>query len=548
MVSVNAERVTRLPGQALRKMWHKSKTSNSDESGGEGSYFTRSRDNEKEPVPQDDSTSADSTTPLLRTSSANERGHVLTEEEDQLMNEKIDRLVAVIQAGHQLHFSPDPQTGHIDVSIARDKPSSDDAQNDVKADIIASPEELGNMIGTGGGRRRLFTPSSPLFDSTDASKVRRTSLSSAWENVLAALEDFHALEQRSEAHFPPPAPENNPSEVGAAIERDGHYITYIDKDDVKVATVAPIPLDFNKPLRTSTPSIHSSGSDLDCSSPLFEKSLEAMIRDTTRDVASSEEAIHDSRSSDIRNSVSNWLERLETPPDLEGPINAAGKRQDLHVFREGRKDRLAPMRDRKPLTAGKALKDVSNLRRPGYLQHNSFAQTGQVNKSIADPARRATSGPEIQPFRGAADAGSSRSFIEAEWAVLMSNHNSRKKVRSTRPRPNPTDTAHSTPHVPRRRRKCPSPQKSTLQDPNRTAHFDLALARLEGHGPPQPYSPIRRYADETGLYGVDVLVERRPLRQHHPVPMLLSPFGESVARRLEKSVAEGDNGDQGGKT
>ena len=547
VISVTSERVMRLLVQALRKMWHQSKTSKSDESG-EGSHFARSGDKEKDPVHKDGSTSANSITPLLTNSSANERGHVLTEENDRLMNEKIDRLVAVIQAGRQLHFSPDPQTGLIDVSIARDKPSSDEAQSDVKAHTIASPENFGNMIGTGGGRQRLLIPNSPLFDSTNASEVRSTSLSSAWENVLAALEDFYALEQRSEAQFSSPVRESNPREVRAAIRRDGQYIIYIDKDDVKVATVASIPLDFNKPLRTSTPSIHSSGSDPDCSSPLFEKSLEALIRDMTRDVAISEEATRGSSSSNIRDSVSNWLERLETPPDLEGPANATGKRQDLHVFRKGRKNQLAPRRARKPLTAGKALKDVSNLRRPGYLQHNSFAQTGQVNKSIADPTRRATSGPEIQPFGGAAGAESSRSFIEAKWAVLMSNHNSRKKKRSTRPRAKPTDTAHNTPHVRRRHRQCPSPQKSTLQDPNRTAHFDLALARLEGRGPPKPYSPIRRYADETGLYGPDVLVERRPLRQHHPVPMLLSPFGQSVAQRLEKSVAKGDNNDQGCKT
>ena len=43
-------------------------------------------------------------------------------------------------------------------------------------------------------------------------------------------------------------------------------------------------------------------------------------------------------------------------------------------------------------------------------------------------------------------------------------------------------------------------------------------------------------------------MERQPLRHHHPVPMLLSPFGQSVAQRLEKSVSEGDDGDEGGKT
>ena len=521
------------------------KPSNSDESG-EGVPSARSHDSE-DPVPKDGSTSADLTTPLLRTSSANERSHVLTEEEDRLVNEKIDRLVAVIQAGRQLQFSPDSQTGNIDVSIARDKSDSVEGRSDVKTGTIASPEYSGSMTRSGGGRRRLSSPNSALFDSTNASEVRSISLSSAWENVLAALDEFYALEQGTEAQFPLPVREDNPREVRAATRRDGQYITYIDKDDVKVATVASIPLDFTKPLRTSTPSIHSTGSDLDCSSPLFEKSLQALIRETRQDATSSEEATQDSTSSNIRDSVSNWLERVQTPPFLEEQTNAAGKRQDLHVFRDGGKHQLAPKGDRKPFTASRALKDVSNLRRPGYLQHNSFAQTGQVNKSMADPARPATLGPEIQPFGGADEAESSRSSIEAKWTVSISNHNSRKKVRATRLHPNSTDETHSTPHIRRRRRECPSPQNSTLQDPNRTADFDLALAKLEGRGPPQQDSPIRRYADETGLYGPDVLVERRPLRHHHPVPMLLSPFGQSVAQRLEKSVAEGDD-DERGKT
>ena len=522
------------------------KPSNSDESG-EGVPSARAHNSKDDEVLRDDSTSADSTTPLLRTSSANERSHVLTEEEDRLMNEKIDRLVAVIQAGRQLHFSPDSQTGNIDVSIARDKSDSVDERSDVKTGTIASPEYFGSMTRSGGGRRRSFSPNSALFDSTNASKVRSTSLSSASENVLAALEEFYALEQGTEAPFSPSVREDNPREVRAAIKRDGQYITYIDKDDVKVATVASIPIDLTKPLRTSTPSIHSSGSDLDCSSPLFEKSLQALIRETRRDVTSSEEATHDSRNSGIRDSVFNWLERVKTPPLLEEQTNVAGKRQDLHIFRDGGKHQLPPKGDRKHLTASKALKDVSNLRRPGYLQHNSFAQMGQVNKSMADLARPTTLGPEIQSFGRADHAESSRPSIEAKWAVLISNHNSRKKVRATRFQPKPTDETHSTPHIHRRRRKCHSPQKSTLQDPNRTADFDLALAKLEGRGPSQQYSPIRRYADETGLYGPDVLVERRPLRHHHPVAMRLSPFGQSVVQRLENSVAEVDD-DEGGKT
>ena len=512
--------------------------SNSDESD-QGFYSARSHESEEDPVTKNASTDADPASPLMRTSTANERNRVLTEEENQLINEKIDRLVTVIQAGHQLHFSPDPQTGNFDVSIAHDRSDSNDGRSDVEADMVASPEDFGNMIRYGGGRRRVLSPNSALFDSTISSKVRSSFSSSAWGNALAAVDKSSAVEHESETQISPPVQKDMRGKVRGAVERDGQYITYMDKNDVKVATVASIPLDFDKPPRTLTPSIHSTGSDLDCSSPLFEKSLQALMRETGQEVPISEEASQGSRISGIGDSVSDWLDRVEIPPILGQQTDAARKRKDLNVFQDGGKYEMALERDRKPLTVSEALKDVSNLRRPGYLQHNSFAQNSQVNKPIGILARPRKSGPQKQSFGGATDAESRRSFIEAKGPVLVSNPNSRKKGFTT-VHQKPTDT-HSTPHIRRRRRKYPSPQISNLQDPNRTADYDLALARLEGRAPPQQYSPIRRYADETGLYGPNVLVEKRRLRHHQPKPVRLLPFGPSAAQRLEKTVAEGDD-------
>ena len=519
--------------------------SNSDESD-EGFYSARSHKSEEKPVTKDGSTDAEPVTSLMRTSSAHERSHLLTEEENQLINEKIDRLVAVIQAGRQLHFSPDPQTGNFDVSIAHDKSDSDDGRRDVEADIVASPENSGNMTRTGGRRRRVLSPKSALFDSTNSSKVMSSFSSSAWENILAPVDEHSAVEHESEAQISPSVRKNVPGEVGGAVRRNGQYITYRNKKGVKVAALASIPLDFNKPPPTSTPSIRSTGSDLDCSSPLFEKSLQALMRETSRDLPRSKEASQDLRSSGIGDSVSDWLEGVETPTILDEHTDAARKRQDFDVFQDGGKYEIALGRDRKLFTSSEALKDVSNLRRPGYLQHNSFAQTSNVNKMIGNPARSRKSGPQIQPFGGATNAESRRSFMKTKWPVLISNHNSRKKEESTTLHPKSTDKTQSTPHIRRRRRNHPSPQKSNLQDPNRAADFDLALARLEGHAAPQQYSPIRRYADETGIYGPDVLVERQRLRHHQPVPIRLLPLGPSTAQRFEKAVAEGDD-DGGGK-
>ena len=436
--------------------------------------------------------------PLERSSSATERSRVLTEAENQAINEKIDRLIAVIQAGRPLRFSPDPDTGNIDISVAYDRSDSDDGRSDVEADIAASPENFGSIIRTGDGRRRIPSPNSILSNSTDISRIMRYYSSSEWERALTPVHNRTAIKYVPEDQPPPPVLKRDPGNVRGAIRRDSN---------VKVALVVSIPLDFNKPLPISTPSIHSARSDLDCTSPLFEKSFEGFIKETSRDLLRSENASQDSSSSGTRDRISDWLERVEPPSITVERTDATGKRQAFKVFQ----DKLLN-RDTKPLTASKALKDVSNLRRPGYLQQNSFAQTSQVSKTIINAVSPMKSGAQIHERKG----------------------------RPTTMYQQLTGLAQSIPHPRRRRPKSPSPPKSTLQDPNRTTDFDLALARLEGHAPPQQYSPIRRYADHTGVYDPDVLVESRRLRPRQPVPIRLLPLRFNTVQRLERAVAEGD--------
>ena len=468
--------------------------------------------------------------PFERPSSVTERSRLLTEAENQAINEKIDRLIAVIQAGRPLRFSPDPDTGNVDISVAHDRSDSDEGRSDVEADIAASPENFGNIIRTSDGRRRIPSPNSVFSNSTDISQIMRY-YSSEWERALTPVHNRAAIKHVPKGQLPPPILKRDPAETRGA-RRDSKCITTWDRNDPKVAPVASIPLDFNKPLPISTPSIHSAGSDLDCSSPLFGKSLQGLMRETSRDLPRSEDGSQDSWSSNIGDRVSDWLERVPIPGKM---TDATRKRQVLKVFQDKVLDR-----DRKPLTASKALKDISNFRRPGYLHHNSFAQTNQVTKTIGNPVLPGKTEAQIQPFGGAADAEARRSFIEAKWPVLVSGHNSGRKGRPTTMHQQLTDLAQSIPQLRRHRHENPSPPKSILQDPPRTADFDLALARLEGRAPPQQYSPIKRYADTNGVYDPDVLVESRRLRPHQPVPIRLLPLRLNTVQRLEQAVAEGD--------
>ena len=58
----------------------------------------------------------------------------------------------------------------------------------------------------------------------------------------------------------------------------------------------------------------------------------------------------------------------------------------------------------------------------------------------------------------------------------------------------------------------------TTTNDARAFHFGFALARLEGHAPPAPCSPIKRYANLTGVYSDDVQLDRDSVVLRHPRP------------------------------
>ena len=200
----------------------------------------------------------------------------------------------------------------------------------------------------------------------------------------------------------------------------------LNGDDLHLK-IAPIPLDFFGVREFRTPSIHSSRSEFDCSSPLFGKSIEVAVEQSHHkppghnlDAASLKELGARKFPSECR--VEEWLRhvvsRQEAPdmgdkPNIRSPLG----RKDFNVWTdEGRLERkfkgrgvifkpeeakrlgraikgrgvifepedVAKFCDHssideiamssvgdKPSTA-QALKDVTNLRQPGYLKHNSF--------------------------------------------------------------------------------------------------------------------------------------------------------------------------------
>lgn len=197
--------------------------------------------------------------------------------------------------------------------------------------------------------------------------------------------------------------------------------------------VSPIPINYGlaRSGRRSTPSIYSNGSELDCSSPLFLKSCEAAVR-SRRDlgqlcgdlpVPNARRKISSSSglSSDAR--IMAWLDGIDVEEELKARSETAFPTKVHHGPREANltevkttseeltvsalqssRRALNVLRDestrgslKDPLPSGRAtpnleaLKDISNLQRPGYLTKNSFARPETISK------KRATAPRHIRP-------------------------------------------------------------------------------------------------------------------------------------------------------
>ena len=429
---------------------------------------------------------------LTRASSIGERSRLLSEEETVVMNEKIDRLIAALDHGRQLCFSPDAATGNVDISAAYNRPVLGDSRSGLEVDIAASRGNFGNIVPAGHHRRRIRSTELQRSNSTTSSNGRNKSSS---ERATAEIDIAHAFQNRSEGLGPPPARKSNAAEIVGDNAYRGKYLAYMDDNKVNISTISPIPFDFNKAPRPTTPSVDSGDSDLDCSSPLFEKSIQVLLREMGDAEANTPQRTNLSCSPKTRDAVYSWLEQVDIPSTFQESKNSKGKQRTLNVFHDGHMQRLTGVQSEKNTTLGKALRDVSKLRRPGYLQHNSFAK---IDKTAADQTRPVNSLLAKTPFGGGADTGSIRSDTRAISPLLMSDELS-----------------------------------------NRAADFDFALARLEGRVPPREMSPIRRYADKSGIYGDDVEIENAQLLPHQPILTRNVAVEMSTTERLEKSLRDG---------
>lgn len=447
------------------------------------------------------------------------RPRLLSDEENDRMNRKIDRLIAAIDDRRPIHFAPDAETGEVEIFADHQDEVIDPDEHELEQSISASPENFGRIIRARNGIHRIRSPhslryanSSESWASTDSAK----SSSNAWERAVAAADIRFALEH------------GGLDQKVTAIRRPFRS-SEIEPEACssrrKFHMVSPIPLDFNKQTRESTPSIHSTGTEMDTSSPLFPKSCERVLQEVYAEPPESTFQ----RELQEHSQLDEWAfvsePRDEPAPEARESKVPSSTGRAFGVFEDASKDEFSSKEADKPVVRSKALKDISNLRRPGYLQFNSFAKdtnSADDRTGTAVPVTASSVG-----FGGAYDPETRRAYIKSKWPGLLEDSrdgsmtephrlDGAARRRNEQAIGRPIDRSHySLSHV-----RTSVVDSSLNQDPVRQAHFDLALARLEGRALPPPPSPIHRHPDLAALFDRDVQIEgtHRPLPIRGPRP------------------------------
>lgn len=443
---------------------------------------------------------------------------LLSDEHNERLNRKIDRLMAAIDDRRPVHFAPDAETGEVNVFADLHNEVIEPDEYELEQSIDASPENFGRIIRFGNGIRRIRSPYSLRYATSTASWAStdsKKSSSNAWERAVAAANvrfvlEYGGLDQEATAIRQP----FRSSEIEIEASRGRRL----------VRTISPIPLDFNKPLRTSTPSIYSDGSEQDTSSPLFRKSCERICRKTYAEPPESTFKVDFPNYSLLDEWAFISEPRDEPSPNIRESKAPGSTGRAFGVFEDALNGESSSKEIGKPALRSKALKDISNLRRPGYLQFNSFAKdanSANDQTGTAVPATASSLG-----FGGASNPEARRAYIKSKWPELWEDRGSGNgcmaeldgvaRRRNEQAIGRPIDTSHySLSHV------MTSTVDSPLNaDPIRQAHFDLALARLEGRALPPLPSPIHRHPDSAALYDRDILVEgsQRPIPLRGPIP------------------------------
>ena len=442
----------------------------------------------------------------------------------QTFGDTIDRLTSTSEEGKRMEpVSNVKEGGHIYAVVSHDieRGNSSD-ENEVEKQIASAPCGFGKIIkgehqqsqGLSSPNNVLEAPVTPrsfgrvidcekphIDTSPSSSKGTPDPLPSGvslQERIeqLAASRSYRETEDSiQKGTIRVHRISNSPSEANS--NRQGRYFYRLkETGELHRLTISPIPLDFNKPREErSTPTVSSHGTEQDCSSPLFASSCRAVLRQSYLEAPS---PIENSR-------TLTWLLDVQITSAAES--NEAKSNKSFGVWEDVPSDGSSRRSNdiRQPT---QLLKDVTNLRRPGYLEHNSFFQS----------AKKARLGGEDE-------SASPR----------------RQNVLSEEP----------SPHV--------GPSSFTvIEAASRARAVDVAstLAKLEGLVIEVSPSPFKRFAQSEYYYKNDILLDSGTVERHHPRPARRLDMGkvlgsferiaeETFGPELNETVGAGPNASDG---
>lgn len=429
------------------------------------------------------------------------------EQESLSFSERVERMGQAIDRGQQIIFVPSDEPGRINVF----------ARNAAASNACSVDNETFQYT-----RQRTDTP-------------------------IISTSQRQDLENRIRAQIAASADTGSTDSIAPAVHHEGHrgvdprkFCTY-GRDGVQCHTISPIPLDYHRPREMATPVVSSGNSASDLSSPTRQI--------VARRLAEAKHPTHSAQSDRSANAVDGASLWLPNAAPSEGPSpssrNRSRKAVEDRLERQERdrgvvawirrvKANINPAKNSPAKKTRKAngvfrdnpssgsykwsgtpiprpdkvLRDMTNIRQPGYLERNSFAQERNMREHKGTKAKvqaRVKPQPEVMPSRPLAGSHFQGTLPQAEFnshpAGPRTLASERTAIRSHRfadflPAPTTRSRASSEASMVR-----PS------QSVNKMDHQAFALARLEGRVPPPPASPIQRLADDASLYGSDVELE-----------------------------------------